>query len=104
MLARKSYLVSGIMVLLVVIMSLSPASAAAYTITVTGTTSILTEKSIGAVEGCDRFVAADLVDGGFKNYRIYAGTSRPETSDDDGVYGSPSIAQIKANINLIPWT
>ena len=104
MLARKSYLVSGLVVGLVVLMSLSPAAAASYTITVTGTTSILTEKSIGAVEGCDRFNAADLADGGFKNYRIYAGTSRLETSDDDGVYGSPTIAQIKANPNLIPWT
>lgn len=103
MLTRKSYIFSGVMVLLVVLMSLSPASAASYNITVTGTTSILTEKSIGAVEGCDRFVAADLADGGFKNYRIYAGTSRLETADDDGVYGSPTIAQIKANVNLIPW-
>src|ERR1041384_1427117 len=103
MLARKSYLVSGIMVVLTVLMSLSPAAAATYNVTVTGTTSIITEKSIGAVEGCDRFVVSDLVDAGFKNYRLYAGTSRLETADDDGVYGSPSIAQIKANVNLIPW-
>src|ERR1041384_5473745 len=103
MLARKSYLVSGIMVVLTVLMSLSPAAAATYNVTVTGTTSIIMEKSIGAVEGCDRFNVADLVDGGFKNYRIYGGTSRLETADGGGVYCSPSIAQIKANINLIPW-
>ena len=28
---------------------------------------------------------------------------RWEAQDDDGVYGSPSIAQIKANVNAVNW-
>lgn len=80
------------------------ANAASYAIAVTDAPTILTERSIGAVEGCARFDVADLKDGGFANYRIYAGTSRLEANDDDGIYGSPSIAQIKANPNVIPWT
>lgn len=59
--------------------------------------------SIGAVEACTRFNIADLLDWGAKNYRIYADMARFEPVDDDGVYGSPTIAQIKANPNIIPF-
>lgn len=90
--------------LLLVAMPARQASAASYTVTVTGTPTILTERDIGTVEGCARFDVADLNDAGFTNYRIYVGTSRLETNDDDGIYGSPNIAQIKANPNVIPWT
>ena len=55
-----------------------------------------TESTIGANEGCARFNVSDLTDAGFTNYRIYAGMSRVEPQDDDGVFGSPSIAQIQA--------
>lgn len=59
--------------------------------------------SIGAVEACTRFNIADLLDWGAKNYRIYADMARFEPVDDDGVYGSPTIAQVKANPNIIPF-
>ena len=80
------------------------ALAGSYTVTVTGTVDGITEKTIGAVEGCARFDVADLVEAGFTNYRIYAGMSRVEPADDDGVYGSPSVAEVKANPDVIPWT
>lgn len=58
---------------------------------------------IGACEGNVDFEPADLVDLGINTYRIYGGMSRWELEEDDGVYGSPSIAQIKQNPNIIPW-
>ena len=59
---------------------------------------------IGATEGNVRFNVADLQDAGLNTYRIYGGMSRWERQDDDGVYGSPTIDQIKANPNLVNWT
>lgn len=58
---------------------------------------------IGAVEGNVNFDRADLQDLGINTYRIYGGMSRWESQDDDGIYGSPSIAEIKANPNVINW-
>lgn len=60
-------------------------------------------RHIGACEGNVNFDPADLSDLGINTYRIYGGMSRWEPEDDDGVYGSPSIAEIKANPNMIPW-
>src|SRR5712691_1288061 len=59
---------------------------------------------IGAVEGNTRFNIADMQDLGINTYRIYGGMSRWEWQDDDGVYGSPSIAAIKSNPNVINWS
>lgn len=58
---------------------------------------------IGACEGNVDFNGADLTDLGLNTYRIYGGMSRWEPEDDDGIYGLPTIAQIKANPNVIPW-
>jgi len=58
---------------------------------------------IGACEGSVAFNSSDFLDLGLNTYRIYGGMSRWEPEDDDGVYGFPSIAQLKANPNLIPW-
>lgn len=58
---------------------------------------------IGAVEGNIAFDPADLEDSGINTYRIYGGMSRWESNDDDKVYGWPSIAEIKADPDLIPW-
>jgi hypothetical protein len=58
---------------------------------------------IGAVEGSSGFNIADLKDLGVNTYRIYGGMSRWEAQDDSGVYGSPSIDQIKANPDVINW-
>jgi hypothetical protein len=58
---------------------------------------------IGATEGSSGFNIADLQDLGINTYHIYGGMSRWEPQDDSRVYGSPSIAQIKANPNVINW-
>lgn len=58
---------------------------------------------IGAVEGDVNFNTADMVDLGINTYRIYGGMSRWEPEDDDGVYGLPSIIQIKENPGLVNW-
>jgi len=55
------------------------------------------------VEACTRFNIAEILDLGIKSYRIYADMARFEPVDDDGVYGSPTIAQVKANPNIIPF-
>ena len=81
----------------------SPTHAKTYTVTVTGTPDGRTEQSIGATEGCTRFDINELADAGLGNYRLWAGMSRLEPVDDDGVYGKPTIAQIKANPAIINW-
>jgi hypothetical protein len=58
---------------------------------------------IGAVEGSSRFDIADVRDLGINTYRIFGGMPRWEPHDDDGFYGSPTIEQIKANPDVIPW-
>ncbi|MBE9111790.1 hypothetical protein IQ273_20495 [Nodosilinea sp. LEGE 07298] len=58
---------------------------------------------IGACEGNVNFSRADLEDLGLNTYRVYGGMSRWEPEDDDGIYGLPTIAQIKANPDVIPW-
>lgn len=58
---------------------------------------------IGATEGSSRFSMSDLLDLGINAYHIYGGMSRWEAQDDSEVYGSPTIAQIKANPNVINW-
>jgi hypothetical protein len=63
----------------------------------------ISTRYIGACEGNVRFDLADLMDLRLNTYRIYGGMSRWEPQDDDGRYGYPSIAQIKANPNIIPW-
>lgn len=81
-----------------------PGSAATYNVTITATQVGTTAENIGVCEGCCGWNINDVVDLGAKNVRFWAGMSRVEPTDDDGIYGSPSIAQIKANPNLIPWS
>jgi hypothetical protein len=78
-------------------------SGSGTTITVSGTQWGVSTCYLGATEGNVRFNAADLTGAGINTYRIYGGMSRWEKTDDDGVYGSPTIAQIKANVNAINW-
>lgn len=73
------------------------------TLTVSGTPWGVSTCYIGATEGNVRFNIADLQDAGMNTYRIYGGMSRWEAQDDDGVFGSPTIAQIKANPAVINW-
>jgi hypothetical protein len=79
-----------------------PTNASA-TVTVAGTQWGKSTCYIGAVEGSSRFALSDLQDLGINSYHIYGGMSRWEAQDDSHVYGSPSIAQIKANPNVIDW-
>ena len=58
---------------------------------------------IGGTEGSARFDIDELTDCGINTLRIYGDMSRFEPTDDDGEYGSPSIAQIKTDPNVIPW-
>ena len=83
----------------------APAYAAGNaTVTVSGTQWGVSSAYLGANEGSSGFNIADLQDLGINTYRIYGGMSRWEAQDDDGVYGSPTIDQIKANVNVINWS
>jgi len=73
------------------------------TLTVSGTQWGVSSAYLGANEGSSGFNIADLQDLGINTYRIYGGMSRWEAQDDDGVYGSPTIDQIKANPGVINW-
>lgn len=73
------------------------------TINISGTLSGVSTRYIGAVEGNVNFNLEDLKDLGVNTYRLYGGMSRWEFQDDDGKYGWPSIAEIKANPNIINW-
>lgn len=95
--------VTAFLLIAVLAVSVMPVQAASATITVSGTQWGNSACFIGATEGNVRFNTADMTDAGMNTYRIYGGMSRWEKVDDDGVYGSPSIAQIKANVNSINW-
>ncbi len=79
------------------------AHAAAATITVSGTQWGISTCYLGATEGNVRFNINDLTEIGYNTYRVYGGMQRWEAQDDDGVYGAPTIAQIKADPNAINW-
>jgi len=100
---KRSLLATVVVAVLLVGGTTIAVRAGAYTITVTGTADGVTEKSIGACEGGYGFDVADVVDIGMTNYRIWGSSAELEPVDDDGVYGSPTIAEIKANPDLIPW-
>jgi hypothetical protein len=90
--------------------------AESATITVSDTVLGYTTKYIGATEG-GSFDIDDLTDCGISTYRIWIGMSDVEYCDDDDPrgyiwecdqggntnYGSPAIATIKANPNVIDW-
>lgn len=77
--------------------------AKTVSITVQSTVIDQTPAYYGAVEG-GHWNVADLVDCGMNSIRLYCDMSRIEPTDDDGVYGSPSIAEIKADPSIIPWS
>jgi hypothetical protein len=77
--------------------------AATITLNVVQTPSGISTRYIGAVEGSFNFDVNDLKDLGINTYRIYGGMSRWEAKDDDGVYGKPTLAEIKANPNRVNW-
>lgn len=81
----------------------SSSRAGSGTLTVSGTQRGVTSQCLGANEGSSQFNINDLVDLGINTYRLYGGMSRWETTDDSSTYGSPSIAQIEVDPNVINW-
>jgi hypothetical protein len=79
-------------------------SAASASLNVSGSQWGKSTCYIGATEGSSRFAIADMRDLGINAYHIYGGMSRWEPTDDNKVYGTPSITQIEANPNVINWT
>lgn len=102
---RRNVFISLIVLLLIQGISLPKSLAQSNTtLTVLDTSLGVTTQYIGTVEGNINFNLADLQDLGINTYRLYGGMSRWETQDDDGVYGYPTIDQIKANSDVINWT
>jgi hypothetical protein len=89
---------------IVAILLLSDGSfAGSGTLTASGSQSGVTSQYLGANEGSSQFNINDLVDLGIDTYRLYGGMSRWEPTSAESTYGSPSIAQIEANPNVINW-
>src|SRR5262245_35827781 len=102
--SRRSVLpVLSLVVLTVTALVAGRAEAATATVTVSGTQWGVSTCYFGATEGNVRFDVNDLTGAGINTYRIYGGMARWEWQDDDGVYGSPSIADIRANPNAVNW-
>ena len=104
--ARKSVRLPAVVAALATVALAASAQSSARpaaTIVVSGTQWGLSTCHIGATEGNVRFDPADIVGAGMNTYRVYGGMSRWEQEDDDGVYGSPSIAEITADPNVINW-
>jgi hypothetical protein len=104
----RSGLVTGVAVVMLAFTSGGGVAAAAppgsQTVTVSGSQWGVSTCSIGATEGNVRFNVSDLTDAGITTYRVYGGMQRWEAQDDDGVYGSPTIAEIKANPSVVNWS
>jgi hypothetical protein len=81
----------------------TPVPVVAATLTVTSTVWGVSTAYIGATEGSAGFDVDDMLDLGINTYRVWGGTSRWEWEDDDGVYGSPTIDEIKADPDAINW-
>jgi hypothetical protein len=96
--------VSALLVVTLVFTTAMQMPVPSTTITVFGTPWGMSTCYIGATEGNVRFDIADLQEAGITTYCIYSGMPRWEWQDDDGVYGAPTIAEIKANPNVINWT
>jgi hypothetical protein len=80
-----------------------PAGAAVETIAVSGIPWGTSPCYVGATEGNINFDMADLWQAEINTYRVYGGMHRWEWVDDDAVYGSPTIAEIKADPNVVDW-
>ncbi|MGE5529730.1 MAG: hypothetical protein ACM3X6_11400 [Patescibacteria group bacterium] len=81
----------------------APGGGGGSVLTVSGTPWGITSMYTGACEGDVDFNVNDMLDLGINVYRMWWGMGRLEWQDDDGVYGSPTIAEIKANPDIINW-
>lgn len=87
------------------------ATGSTLAVKVKGTSSGLSTKYIGAngteLEYSRDFKINDVKALGITTYRLWSGMEKLEPVDDDGVYGSPSIAQMKqsgSRVNLVNWS
>ncbi|MHC4479977.1 MAG: glycosyl hydrolase [Planctomycetota bacterium] len=101
-------LIAVCMMLALVSTALSANDAAAQapaeaSIAVSGEQWGVSTRYIGANEGGGSFDIDHFTDCGLNTFRIYLTLLRMEPVDDDGVYGSPSPEQIKADPDIIPW-
>ena len=80
----------------------APTTAEA-TITVSPEQWGVSTRYIGGTEGDSRFDIEEMKECGINTLRIYGDMSRFEPTDDGGEYGWPTIAQIKADPDAIPW-
>jgi len=102
---RTCLAVAGSLLLISISSAMAAAKdAPAATISVSGARWGTSMCYIGATEGNARFDIDDLRDAGINTYRIFGGMSRWEQQDDDGVFGSPSIADIKKDPQVINWS
>jgi hypothetical protein len=90
--------------------ALSPGEAAAAaateqtTIKVCGEPWGVSTRYIGADRGVTRFDIGDIKDLGINTYRFYEGHMYAwEWEDDDGIFGSPTIDEIKADPDVVNW-
>ena len=90
------------LIAVVALFCLCPLSSRAVDVEVHDEVSGSTPSYIGANEG-GQFSIEFMVDCGINAYRLFAGMNRTEPQDDDGSYGSPTIAEIKANPDIINW-
>jgi hypothetical protein len=95
--ARKGLLAVLVGMIVSLALFASQALAATATVTVAGTQWGVSSCYIGATEGNVNFNINDFTDLGINTYRVYGGMQRWEAQDDDGVFGSPTIAAIKSN-------
>ncbi|MDY7013692.1 MAG: hypothetical protein SVX43_08890 [Cyanobacteriota bacterium] len=105
MLSRKKLLavLLGIAIALSLLNPRITLAQSSTTLKISGTPWGVSTRYIGACEGNVNFDPQDLQDLGMNTYRIYGGMARWEAEDDDGEYGWPSIAEIKANPDSIDW-
>lgn len=74
------------------------------TIKVSGRQWGVSTRYIGADRGITNFDIADITDLGLNTYRFYEGHMYAwEWQDDDGIYGLPTIDDIKSDANVINW-
>jgi len=73
------------------------------TLIVSGKPMGVSTRYMGVTSAPNATFAARFIDLGINNNRIFTDVTLFEPVDDDGTYGSPSIAALKTNFNSIPW-
>lgn len=85
------------------ILLISHFAIAQEAITVSGTPMGISTRYMGVTGAPKAAFAPKFVDLGITTNRIFTDVTSFEPTDDDAAYGTPTIDQIKSNINVIPW-